>query len=329
MTNERMRFGLIGCGRISQTHFDALAEVNEADLRVVVDVREEARGAAAEAQMCAGFADYRAPEVLASVDAVIVCTPPDTHHEVAGYFLSKGKHVLCEKPLTIHTSEAEALVRLAEASAVRLVMASKFRFVSDVIEAKSIIASGALGRIALYENSFCSHVEMQDRWNADPQVAGGGVLIDNGSHAVDIVRYLLGPITAIKVERCVPRQQLEVEDTVRVHVRTCDGAIGAMDLSWSLDKKADDYIRVYGTTGTLAIGWQGSGYWTQGQPQRIEFGAGYDKRSAHQRQLRNFIAAIAGTEPSLILPCAAVASVRAVEAGYASMDGDSWVAVEP
>src|SRR5206468_10874956 len=138
--------------------------------------------------------------------AVIICAPPNLHHAITRHFLERGIHVLCEKPLTIASAEAIDLVKLASEKDLLLMMASKFRYVDDIIKAKAIIESGILGRIILYENSFCSKISMQDRWNADRGISGGGVLIDNGSHSADIARYLLGPIVDVQAQNGIPAQ---------------------------------------------------------------------------------------------------------------------------
>ena len=211
MGSEPIRFGTIGCGRIADSHLTALAAVPGAVLTAVAEVRASAGAAVAECYACRHFERLDDPELIGLVDAVIIATPPVSHFEIARHFLRAGVSVLCEKPLTLLADQAAELVDTAADRRLTLMMASKFRYVDDLIKAKVILESGALGRVVLYENSFCAPVSMAERWNADPRVSGGGVLIDNGSHSVDIARYLLGPIRAVSAQPGARIQPLEVE----------------------------------------------------------------------------------------------------------------------
>lgn len=327
MSAGPIRIGLVGCGRIAQTHLDALKTVDGCRLVGVADVREETARSVAEQYGTEAHGDHRDLLGGDSIDAAIVCTPPATHAEIAGFFLEKGVHVLCEKPLAVSFQEAQKLVAKAEAANRTIMMATKFRYVDDVIKAKGIIDSGILGEVILVENVFCSKVDMHNRWNSDRKLGGGGVLIDNGTHSVDIARYLLGPIVAVRAEEGRRIQNLEVEDTCRLFLRTANRAMVAIDLSWSIHKERDAYIEVFGPEGALAIGWKGSKYRQSEKLGWVSFGRGYDKMSAFASQLRNFAGSIRGKEAPLITAEGALESVRVIEAAYRSLDSDKWVEI--
>ena len=327
MDLEHIRLACIGCGRIAQNHLYAMSTLDNAEIVGVVDTQINIAKSVAEQFECKS---YITPEDLVKnqdVDAVTICTPPSTHHQMTNFFLEHGIHVLCEKPLTLTAADSEDLVRKAEKMGVTFMMAAKFRYVNDVVKAKGIIESGILGSISFFENTFCSYVDMKNRWNSDRSLSGGGVLIDNGPHAIDLVRFLLGEIVNVQAIQGPQVQDVEVEDTIRMFFQTRAGVLGTIDLSWSLHKPVDDYIMIHGSEGSLSIGWPGSGYHVRNRQQRIEFGSGYNKREAFVKQHKHFIECITGQSIPIINMADGVRVMQIIEASYQSMEENHWVSV--
>jgi predicted dehydrogenase len=324
---EKLRFGLIGAGRIADSYRQAFESARNARLVAVADTREEAARQLAEATRCHAYTSYQDMLAGEELEAVVVATPPASHGPICLDLCEHRIPVLCEKPVSIDVETAEQIRDAAWRNRVLFTMASKFRYADDVIRAKSIVTSGILGDLVLFENTFMSRVDMKSRWNADPTLSGGGVLIDNGTHSVDIMRYFLGPLEEIYVVEGKRSQGLAVDETVRVLVRGSSGVIGSVDLSWSVNKETDHYIAIYGSHGTLRIGWKESTYRQAGSRDWIVFGKGYDKVGAFRRQIENFSAAILGQEALQINADDAVASVEAIQAGYASLRQRRWTSV--
>ena len=253
--------------------------------------RAAARAFAQKAN-CAEFESYVALAESGAVDVIVVSTPPVTHSEICLDLLDRKIPVLCEKPVSIDPDSARLIRQCAQDNRTAFTMASKFRYAEDVVRAHNIVSSGILGQIVLFENTFMSYVDMSNRWNSNPLISGGGVLIDNGTHSVDVMRYFLGPLASIHVTRGISLQKLDVEDTVHVTAKAETGATGRMDLSWSVNKQCDDYIAIYGTTGTLRVGWKGSYYRQEGSAAWVQFGGGYNKVQAFRDQIENFSAAV-------------------------------------
>jgi predicted dehydrogenase len=322
-----LKCALVGCGRISQVHLQTLAREERARLVAVADVEPQAARSVGEAFGVPAFTSL--DELLKTTlpDAVILCTPPDTHRTLTEAALSAGAHVLCEKPLTLSVHDAQAMVEGAHRAGRTLMMASKFRYVQDIVRAKGMIESGILGEVILYENEFCSHVEMKSRWNALRSISGGGVLIDNGSHSVDIFRYLIGPVHDIQVTFGKQWQHIEVEDTCHLNLRSADNTFGAIDLSWSIHKEDPYFIHIYGTEGMLQVGWKASRYRQSEKMDWVGFGSGYDKFQAVGAQLANFISTIEDEAKPVITCEDAVESVRVIQSAYHSADQSQWVQV--
>jgi predicted dehydrogenase len=327
MKGEKLSFGIVGAGGIAQSYAQAFENCEAARLVAIADIRADAARALADVVGCESYDSYEAMAAATKLDAVIVCTPPVTHPEICLYFLKHKVHVLCEKPFSINIESARVMIEAAGESGVKLTMASKFRYVDDVVRAKSIVTSGILGDIILFENAFTSRVDMSSRWNSNPAISGGGVLIDNGTHSVDLMRYFLGPLADVHVVEGKRSQGLSVEETVRVFVRSVSGVMGSIDLSWSINKELDSYINIYGSHGTISVGWMESKYRQSSSRDWMIFGKGYNKLQAFMSQIDNFSKAIRGEEMLLITGEDALASVEVIETAYAALRQNHWTAV--
>jgi predicted dehydrogenase len=142
------------------------------------------------------------------------------------------------------------------------------------------------------------------------------------------MRYFLGPLAEVQVVEGKRVQGLAVEDTVRIFVRSISGIMGTIDLSWSINKELDSYINIYGSHGTVFVGWKESKYRQSSSRDWIVFGKGYDKIQAFRSQIKNFCKAILGEEALLINAQDALASVEVIEATYAALRRNQWVAVD-
>lgn len=325
-----VRVGVIGCGRIAQDHLQSYKSLSAAELVAVADPIANLASEIAAQYQCNAYTDYRDMLASGSIEAVSICTPPVTHADIMLEAIGRGVHVLCEKPLTIQLRDAEKVLLAVQKSDLILMMASKFRFVNDVIKAKSLIDAGVIGRPVFFENAFCSRVDMRGRWNAVKAIAGGGVLFDNATHSVDIARFLMGPIASVQAEHGIRAQDIEVEDTSRLCFHSAGGVLGTVDVSWSVNKEQDAYISVHGTDGTLTIGWKESKYRLHEKPDWVVFGEGYSKKAAFLNQIGHFLQCVRGEQSPLITPLDGLESVRVIEAAYRSSTLNSkWMNLEP
>jgi predicted dehydrogenase len=324
MHGKDIRLGLVGTGAISHAYAQAVKGVPGVVLASASDCDAEAAKRFADLAGCSTYADFREMLEVERLDGVVVCTPPATHEGVASAAMESGAHVLCEKPLAIDVESADRMSARAIRNNVLLTMASKFRFVDDVRTARDLAASGIAGEVVLIENAFTSSVNMARRWNSDPAISGGGVLIDNGTHAVDILRFFLGQLRDVKVFEGKRLQSPRVEDTVRLFARNRDGIIGTSDLSWSINKELDTFLRIYGTEGTILVGWKESKYRLRSSSEWTVFGTGYDKIDAFRKQIVNFTDAIKGEADLEVTMADAVASIEVIVAAYEALRTSQW-----
>jgi len=324
-----LTFALIGTGRISQVHLQCLSKDPRCKLVALADIDAKAVKGVAESYSVPAFEDPL--EMLNTIKphAVILCTPPNTHRALAEAALAAGSHVLCEKPLALTVEDACAMIQKADEAGLLLMMASKFRYVQDIVRTKGVVDSGILGEVVLFENEFCSHVDMKSRWNSVAAVSGGGVLIDNGSHCVDIFRYLIGPVDNLQAVFGKRWQKIDVEDTCHLHLRSADGTFGSIDLSWSIHKEDPYYLRIFGTEGTLEVGWKNSRYRQSEKLDWVNYGTGYDKLQAVGAQLGNFVESVRGKGTPVITVEDALESVRVIQCAYKTVDQTRWEEIAP
>lgn len=323
-----LRLGLVGAGGIAQAYAEIISECKEVQPIGVADIDAVAAKTMARHLGCEPFDTHLALAESGNPDAVIICTPPNTHHDVTLDFLQRGINVMCEKPLAPTTQQARAMLAAAASSAAILTMASKFRYVADVGRARDIALSGEIGELILVENTFASRVAMGERWNSNPGIAGGGVLIDNGTHSVDLVRYIVGPVTQVMAVEGRRVQGLDVEDTAQLLLENAEGVRATIDLSWSVNKERPWFLEMYGSSGTIQVGWNGSRFRVGDSGDWIHIGSGYDRNQALRDQVANFAGAITNGDRLVIDASDAMASVRVIEAAYRSMAHDGWVPIE-
>lgn len=326
--SDPVRLAVVGAGGIARAYGEILGGAHPVPATAVgvVDVVPAAAEALAGPLGVPTFAsaDALLDGLAGGVDAVVLCTPPNTHPELTARFGAAGVHVLCEKPLAVTRDVAQAMVDAAAAAGITLGMATKFRFCDDVRAVAGLIGAGSLGAVRLVENAFTSRVDMSSRWNADPAISGGGVLVDNGTHSVDLLRYLLGPLAEVLAVEVARPATMVVDDAASLHVRAESGVDGSVDLAWSIDKSLSDFLRVYGTEGEARVGWRESAWRRYGEDWTV-IGPGYGKHAAMGGALAQFCRAVSGDEALEVPGTEGVAAALAVDAAYESLRRGGWV----
>ncbi|MCX5829563.1 MAG: Gfo/Idh/MocA family oxidoreductase [Deltaproteobacteria bacterium] len=185
-----IRIGLIGAGAIAQqAYLPMLREIRGLEFTAVVESNESIRAKAAAGHPPFAYLGADLDAAMNHVDAVIICVPNHLHHPIAQTCLAKGKHVLCEKPITIDVRDAETLLRMAEARSLTLTVAHVRRFFPAVKKIKEIITTGTLGALTGFdfrEGTVFSWPTVTG-FTFDKEKAGGGVLMDIGVHLLDLL----------------------------------------------------------------------------------------------------------------------------------------------
>ncbi len=196
-----MKVAIVGCGLIADIHARCVGLVEEDRLVSVADVNPSAARAFGDKFGAQAFGSVEALLAETAPEAAIVCTPPNSHRQIAGLLLESGVPVLCEKPLAHSLSDAEALVDIASRTGLPAYVAYCHRFNPATQLMREYVQQGRLGVVHTFRNAFIeSSPGIVDTWHTDPQVAGGGCLIGHGSHSIDILQFITGPVVDVRAQ---------------------------------------------------------------------------------------------------------------------------------
>lgn len=192
---KKFRVGIIGCGNIHPLHAYSVQAVENAELVAVCDERQERAEKTAEMHGCRAYTDWKAMARAENIDVIHLCTPHYLHAPMAIYALEHGKHVLTEKPMAIDLADAENMNAAAEKSGKTLGVIFQNRYNPGSVLVKETLESGALGKVvcarcALYWNRPDAYYAA-DAWRGTWKEEGGGVIINQAIHTLDILRWFM------------------------------------------------------------------------------------------------------------------------------------------
>lgn len=314
------QIGIVGCGGISRMHVQAYKHAG-ARIALVYDVNRAAAAALAKeagAQVADSVAAMARP---GAVDAVSICTPPAFHLEHGLPFIQARIPVLCEKPLEISVPRAQRLAAAVKRRRTLFLTAYCHRFHPPVIEARKLIASGAIGRPLFFRNLFAGKFVLKGNHRANPQLSGGGCVADNAAHAVDLFRFLVGDVVAVQAQVANVAQKEKVEDFGLLFLQGKKGCRGEIACCYSTPV-ATNFVEVLGDKGTITIN-----YWVPGRPDITVRREGdpadtvIDVSQAPERftaEIRHFLDCVAGKAKPAVTVADGLASAEVIAAAYAS-----------
>ena len=247
-----VRFAIYGCGVISKTHALALGEVEGAQLIGCADVNPASAQTFAENYQIRIFPDWNALITSPDVDAVCICTPSGTHAPLAIEALNAGKHVVLEKPMALTVAQCDEIIAAAEKTHTKITVIAQLRTEPDIIRAKELLDDGAFGKVTMVQLHMCyfrSPSYYQGSWRGTKAMDGGGAVINQGIHGIDILQYLLGPVKNVQSIVRTLMHDIEVEDCAVATVEFENGAIGVITASTATKPGYDREINIYGTRG--------------------------------------------------------------------------------
>ena len=308
MNQHTISFGIIGCGVISNWHAQAIGEIAGAKLVGVTDVFEPARLAFAEKYHVKAFDTAEALLADPEIDVVCICTPSGLHAPLAIAAANAGKNIVVEKPMALTHEEIQGVLDACEKNKVKMAVISQMRFSPAVCALKSAVDRGDLGKIVVADLSmkFYRSQEYYDKggWRGTWKMDGGGALMNQGIHGIDILQYVMGPVKSVSAITRTLARNIEVEDTAVAILEFANGALGQIVGTTSIYPGSARTLEICGDHGTIVLTEDSITAWDvegKDRPVDVTLG-GQDSDTAsdptnfsiagHVRQLTDVVAAI-------------------------------------
>lgn len=250
-----VRVALVGCGKVAGIHADALAAVPEAEFVAACDISAERALAFAAKHRVRPFTDLATMLRDAAPEAVIIGTPHPLHAEAAIRAAEAGVHVLVEKPLAATLADANTMLAAARKSGVTLGVISQRRFYEPVQRMKRAIDEGKIGTPALgvfiqYSWRDAAYYT-SDPWRGKWDTEGGGVLVNQSPHQLDILLWLMGPAAEVSGYWAnLNHPTVEVDDTAVASIRFRNGGVGSIITSLSQKPGIHTKVHIHGANGS-------------------------------------------------------------------------------
>jgi predicted dehydrogenase len=253
-------FAIVGCGMIAGFHLKALAEIDGARVVAVVDSVPEAleRFVAKHQLRCETYGTLAPALERRDVDIVIVSTPSGAHMESAVAAADAGKHVVVEKPIEVTLERCDRIIGACDRNKVKLCTIFPSRFADANQALKTAVERGRFGRLTLGETT-CKWWRPQSYydqggWRGTKALDGGGALMNQAIHNVDLLLWMMGPATHVTgMTAMLAHERIEVEDTAVACLRFASGALGVIMATTSVHPGYPKTIAIHGDKGSALI----------------------------------------------------------------------------
>jgi UDP-N-acetyl-2-amino-2-deoxyglucuronate dehydrogenase len=337
---RRHGFGIVGCGVIALVHADAIAGLPGARLVAVADSVPEKAKAFAEERGVGWETDLDALLARRDIDIVCVCVPSGLHADIGVRAARAGKHLVVEKPIDVTVAAADRLLDAAESAGVLLTVISQHRFDPGPRRLRDLAGQGRLGRLILGDavikwyrsQGYYDSGDWRGTWALD----GGGALMNQGVHYVDLLCWIMGPVEEVTALCATQSHAIEVEDVALALLRFRSGAVGLLQATTAAYPGLPERLEISGTGGSVIVeggelkmaelvdekGDVGAYGRAPGSSAPAGATAAADPAAvaseAHQAQLADFLAALDGAGRPLVTGEQARANVAVICAVYES-----------
>ena len=257
--DRKIRFALVGCGRIAKNHFDSIKQhTDQAELVGVCDIDQNALEAAVAYTGAKPYANLDALLTDTNADVVILTTPSGLHADQTVQIAATGRHVMTEKPMATRWHDGLRMVKACDDAGVRLFVVKQNRRNATLQLLKQAVDKKRFGRIYMVNinvfwtrpQSYYDSAAWRGKWEFD-----GGAFMNQASHYVDLLDWLIGPIESLHAYTATLERNIEVEDSGVLNVRWRSGALGSMNVTMlTYPQNLEGSITIIGEKGTVRVG---------------------------------------------------------------------------
>ncbi len=274
---EKLQFGLVGCGVIGPLHAEAIASLPDAELRAVTDIVAQRAQRLVAKYGARAYTDLGEMLARERLDVVTVCTPSGMHGEHACQAMCAGCHVIIEKPMEIRLEAIDEMLRVQQERGVKLAVISQHRFDPASQRVRTLIDEGAFGRLILgnaqipwwRSQSYYDSGDWRGTWRLD----GGGVLINQSIHWVDLLQWLMGPVKSVAAYTDTLVHRMETEDVAVAVLRFAGGALGTITATTGAYPGLATRLEIFGDQGSAVIEGDELGYLHLARDEKAAAGA--------------------------------------------------------
>lgn len=256
--DKKVRFAVIGCGRIAPKHAESIVALPEAELVAVCDIVPEKAQAFAEKYGAKPYTSYEEMLAKEDIEVVTIATPSDLHAPIGIAAAKSGRHVMVEKPMAMTLKSADELIKTCKDNGVKLEVIHQNRFNKSVKLMRKALEDGRFGKL--------THGQATVRWNRDDnyyaqaswrgtKLQDGGVLMNQSIHNIDLLQWTFGPVESIFGYTTTAMRKIEMEDVGGAVIKFKSGAIGLIEAASTIyPKNIEETLNVFGSTGSVIIG---------------------------------------------------------------------------
>ena len=254
-----IKFGLVGCGRIAQNHFKAIKDHAErAELVSICDIDDKVLKEAAKKTGAAPYNNYEEMLQQSKADIIVLCTPSGLHARQAIQAATAGYHVMTEKPMATNWEDGLSMVKVCKEEQVNLFVVKQNRKNKTLQLLRQAIEQNRFGKIYMVNiNVFWTRPQEYYNMAAwrGTRAMDGGALMNQASHYVDLISWLIGPLDSIHAFSGTLGRQIEVEDTIALNLQWRSGVIGSMNVTMlTYPKNLEGSITILGEKGSVKVG---------------------------------------------------------------------------